>query len=121
MTEHDLQEYANIACLYLNIEPIRVQVKGGINSGRARIKTRTITIPAWTFKVAPEYAVYYTLHEIAHFKFLGHKAAFKEVEQSLCKMAGISLEYAKAYPKAIYANGQRIDCSSKEIRKLAAN
>lgn len=116
MTEYDLQEYADIACLYLAMPSIPIQVKGGIRAGRARVKTRKITIPAWATKLSPHYAIYYVLHEVAHFRFRGHGIAFKEHEQSLCKMAGITIDYAKAYPKKLYYNGQLVYNSREKER-----
>ncbi len=104
MTKDDLQEYADIACLYLNIEPVKVHLKD-TQCGRAHLRTRSLTIPAWALTRAKEFTIYYVCHEVSHFKYPNHGLQFKQTEQYLCNLAGIKIVYSRAYPKALYADG----------------
>jgi hypothetical protein len=113
------QRIADIACDYFGIEPIKVYVRNTF-SGRARIGTRKITIPVWAKSEGLNYLRYYVVHEVAHFAtwdFEGtckHDADFKVYEQcALEDLWNITIEYAKAYPKRMYANGRKIHDTEK--------
>jgi predicted metal-dependent hydrolase len=117
MEEGDLQEVAAKACEHLGIPTVRIVVKGGALRGRAKIKKNIATVPAWALKLHPGYAVYYTLHELSHFKVWRHGPAFQEVEQELCGQFEILLKYRRVFPDAINWKGEHISCTKKDIRR----
>jgi predicted metal-dependent hydrolase len=73
-----------------------------------------ITIPTWILKESEQFQTYYVIHEVCHFIYLGHGPLFKEVERKMCKRWDIEIEYAKAYPKKLYANGQMVYNSKRK-------
>ncbi len=78
------------------------QVRGG---GRARYRTRKITIPVWVLDRAEEYQIYYVIHELSHFinydknNGYGHNEDLKRIEQRILKEYNITIIYSRAYPK----------------------
>jgi hypothetical protein len=83
--------------------------------GRANIKLKRFTIPlTQQARYGNDYMMYYVIHEFTHcLGFHKHDNKFKLKEQSLCNLFGYKLEYAKAYPKTIYANGKIVYKSKK--------
>lgn len=75
--------------------------------GRANIDNGKFSIPLHAFTKGETYLHYYVIHEFTH--CLGcwnHGSDFKRVEGQLLKLFGIEIEYKKAYPKKLYANGE---------------
>jgi predicted metal-dependent hydrolase len=59
--------------------------------------------------ISEEYAIYYIVHEVCHFKHTnerGHGKEFKSTERKALDSWGIEIEYSRAYPKKLYHNGQ---------------
>jgi len=110
----ELQELANYMIAEESLKPIDIQLKL-VRCGRARYKTRKITIPTWAKDRGIEYLYYYLIHEVTHFICIdrgihcGHGRSFKEIEQKWLKEFGIIPIYAKAYPKGLQnLNGDTI-------------
>lgn len=105
-TEQDLR-----ACLDLLNERegtvFRMEMCRG-DRGKARIGQGWFTIPPHVFKYDWAYGVAYVCHEFAHLLKGrgGHGPDFQKIEDRLCALFGLSVERAKAYPRAILANGQ---------------
>ena len=77
--------------------------------GRANLVLHRFTVPQHTFTKGETYLFYYVIHEFTH--CLGnpkHDSDFKRKEKQLLRLFGISIDYARAYPRALYANGQRV-------------
>ena len=84
-----------------------------VGRGRANWKTNSITIPQWSIETGDSYALYYAIHELAHYfggRLGGHSAMFQKIEDELLSIWGLSIKRAKAYPKALFANGQPQPC-----------
>ncbi len=79
--------------------------------GRANLRHTHFTMPEHTIngKFPIEYTLYYVIHEFTHcLGYSEHGSEFKRHERQLLDIFGIKIEYARAYPKALYANGQRV-------------
>jgi len=79
------------------------------NGGQANLKLARFTIPQHAFTKGETYLLYYVIHEFTH--CLGnrsHNSMFKRKERELLQLFGISIDYAKAYPRALYANGEKV-------------
>jgi hypothetical protein len=78
--------------------------------GRANIDLQRFTIPLWAAKKGITYLYYYVIHEFTHCfgQYCGHGAGFKACERGILGEYGITIDYARAYPKALYANGERV-------------
>lgn len=78
------------------------------NRGRAKL-AGNFTVPVHAINKNNEtYLFYYVVHEFTH--CLGnhtHDASFKSKERELLNLFNISIDYAKAYPRTLYANGQQ--------------
>ncbi len=88
--------------------------------GRANIKLNHFTVPIFAFNKGAEFSQYYVIHEYTHImgKHYNHDSAFKRLEQILLSLFDLTLDYAKAYPKAIYANGQKV-YERKNLQRIA--
>ena len=76
--------------------------------GMARFRQQYFSLPDYLFSGYPEqYIIYYTIHEYTHCLLMtgAHNPFFKNKESELLKEFGIEIEYARAYPKRLYANG----------------
>ena len=80
------------------------------NKGRANIIAKRFTIPQHALDKGETYLHYYVIHEFTHCLgfFDEHNLAFKRKEQTLLAMFGISIDYAKSYPRALYCNGEKV-------------
>lgn len=79
--------------------------------GRANLRLKRFTIPLTGSHVSCgiDWLLYYVIHEFTHcLGYSSHNETFKTQEQTLCKLFGYELEYKRAYPKAIYCNGQAV-------------
>ena len=101
------QELSNLICESEKINPIEIQIKN-TNCGRARVRTRKITIPLWIYKNSIEFVWYYVIHEVCHFIMYdnnmpkaGHNEVFKAKEKIILKDYGMIPIYARAYPKEL--------------------
>jgi len=103
----ELQGLADYIIREENLKPITIQVKNILRCGRARYRTRKITIPLWASDRGIEYLYYYLIHEVTHFVCLdrgiycGHGKTFKEIESKWLKEFGLLPIYAKAYAKGL--------------------
>jgi hypothetical protein len=79
-------------------------------AGRANLEKKQFTIPLTAqAHFGLDYMMYYVIHEFTHcLGYHNHRTSFKHKEQQLCELFGYKLEYKKAYPRRIYANGQII-------------
>lgn len=101
-----------ISCLDLLNETMRKKVTltfVNANRGHARLSTQHITIPRHAFGRGETYLLYYVIHEFTHIytSDCRHDAKFKNAEKRLLAMFGYEIEYARAYPKTLYANGEK--------------
>lgn len=112
MTELDMQSVLDVTReKFISEFPVRpiIKLKNVRRNGRANWKSNSITIPAWVAKYGENYSIYYILHELTHYykgSLGGHGPLFKEIENKLLSVWGISIIRAKAYPKTLFANGQ---------------
>lgn len=110
MDTPDLQAVADITAeeIGLSTRP-KIEVKD-TQCGRARPKTNKITIPLWATKRIEEFVIYYTVHEVCHFKGgMKHTPRLKKLEQGVLKQWDIMITYAKAYPKMLCSmNGKKL-------------
>lgn len=111
MDTNELEQYAqaisNDITSRRNIKPITIQVKN-IQRGHARIRTRSASIPKWSYSSHNlEHFTYYVIHEVTHF-ITGyyHDNEFKKVEIYELSLWNLTIEYNRAYPHKLYANGQ---------------
>ena len=111
MDRKDYQTIADLTSEALKIPCIQVRIKN-VLGGRAN--KNYITLPKWLEKYDEEYQTYYVVHEVCHYLrhtikgMRGHNAIFQKYEDEALELWGIKIERAKAYPKALYANGKRI-------------
>lgn len=105
-TLNELQELSNYLTKKRKITSITIQFKE-VRKGRARIKSRKITIPKGAERQGLEFLYYYLIHEVCHFICydlnLGynHDKGFKTIEQEELKEFNLIPIYAKAYPKEL--------------------
>lgn len=104
---NECKAIAKIAADILEIEPPEIQIKQ-VARGRAKINKRTIVIPKWAGDYHEAFWTYYVVHEVCHFRSLGHGPAFKSLEQKVCDYFGIEITYKKAYPKMVKFHGEVI-------------
>lgn len=77
-------------------------------SGRANSRLLRFTVPQHALEKGETYLFYYVIHEFTHcLGYNGHPSEFKCKERQLLKLFGISIDYARAYPRALYASGER--------------
>jgi len=115
LIKKDLTEIGKQIIKENNLSDIEIQFKH-VRRGRARRKTRKITIPIWAITGVKAYGIYYVIHEIVHFiKYdlynLGdyHGELFKKIETSILKKYNIKSIYNKAYAKYLTdLNGNKI-------------
>ena len=75
--------------------------------GRANLKHNRFTVPKHAFDKGETYLFYYVIHEFTHcMGYPNHGKDFKSKEQSFLNLFGIKIDYAKAYPRDLYANGE---------------
>jgi len=78
--------------------------------GMARFRQQYFSLPDYLFSgnYPEQYIIYYTIHEYTHCLLMmgTHNPFFKSKESSDLKEFGIEIEYARAYPKRLYANGE---------------
>ena len=78
-------------------------------AGRANLEHKYFTVPQHTLTRGETYLYYYVIHEFTHcLGYLGHDSTFKRNERQLLKLFDITIDYAKAYPRTLYANGERV-------------
>lgn len=96
---------AKITADMINVETPKVMIKHAVR-GRAKIKQKIIVIPKWAGKHHEAFWTYYVVHEVCHFRQLGHGPEFKKFETMVCDYFGIEITYKRAYPKTIKFNGE---------------
>lgn len=103
----DYQAIVDLTSEALGIPSILVRIKK-VYAGRAN--KNYIALPKFLDKYDEQYQIYYAVHEACHYvnKGMGHKPPFKEIEDRILALWNIKIKRAKAYPKALYANGKRI-------------
>jgi len=112
LNHKELQDMADrlkdYVCKKYGLEDIKIRVKD-IRRGRARIRTRYISIPKWSYENHNiHFFMAYILHELAHIicrDFLlgiNHNEGFKKVETDLLKDFKMKPEYKRAYIKEIW-------------------
>ena len=105
MTEEEAQELL----VYLNTKYIsytQMQIKPG-RCGHAHISQKWFSLPTWVLNLGICYATYYIIHEFIHCEgYHRHDDAFKDKERQMLVEFGVSVIYAKAYPKCLIANGE---------------
>ena len=79
-----------------------------VRAGRAHTDRNYITFPEWVFDRCETYVTWYAVHETIHFLNIsdGHNARFKQNERHALSMWGITIDYARAYAKRLYHNGE---------------
>jgi len=77
--------------------------------GRANLIKQQFTVPQFALKRGETYLHYYVIHEFTHcIGYRYHDSVFKAHERQLLALFGIKIDYARAYPKALYANGEQV-------------
>lgn len=115
MIQEELQAIADLTVEYFKIEKVKVELKL-VNGGRARIKTRKITIPIFAVDNGEAYYTYYVVHEVAHFLSRTHNDWFKKLETEGLRQWGIKPKYARAYAKELLSlNGETL-YKRKEVK-----
>jgi predicted metal-dependent hydrolase len=86
---------------------VRLSVKD-IKQGHAYFATRHATIPNWAYTYyGLEHFTYYVIHEVCHFiSSSKHDADFKRTERRELKLWGMEIQYLRAYPQRLTANGK---------------
>lgn len=103
------EELTEFYCKKYKIKPINIKVKFLKSNGRARYRTRFISIPVWSFEQGGwDYFTGYVLHELIHFirydtvRDNTHGYYFRALERKLLKEWGlVPKEYKKAYYKRL--------------------
>ena len=106
MTEADLQAVAD---LVLEREGSGRRVRVRITTtrrGHAYIDKGELTVPIWALAQGDDFAIYYTIHEVAHFYHYGHGDAYKRVEDRLLSHWELSIGRKKHYPRTMYSKGE---------------
>ena len=123
------EEIVNLYISKYKLEPINIRVKNLQGAGRARYRTRFLSVPTWSYKQGGmEYFTAYTIHEVVHFimhdihNYKGnHGKKFREMEILLLKEHNIvPLEYKKAYYQRMEdVNGKLLwlDTKAKRIKE----
>src|SRR5689334_18020766 len=76
----------------------RVELRTLKRGGRANWTSQTISIPEWATKFGETYLIYYVLHELTHYyngRLGGHGPKFREIENKLLSLWGITIRRAK--------------------------
>lgn len=107
MGQKECERIAQITANLLGIEPPEIQIKHRVR-GRAKIKKRLAIIPKWAGDYHEAYWTYYVIHEVCHFRQLGHGPDFKFLEQTVCRHFEIEITYKRAYPKTLKFKGELI-------------
>jgi len=80
--------------------------------GHAKVNFNWFSVPVHAIngKQAVEYTWYYVVHEFVHinFRIHNHDSKFKTHEKKLLRLFGLDIKYARAYPRALYANGNKV-------------
>ena len=78
--------------------------------GKANLKKAHFTIPRHALAEGEAYTLYYVIHEFTHClgHYKGHDNTFKRKERTVLNLLGMSIDYARAYPKALYVNGEKV-------------
>ena len=108
LTKADLQAVAELvseADRYPWI--VRVEVRD-IKAGYSRHNTQTIVVPKWALLRSDDYAIYYTIHELAHIivGVHGHGVKYKRTEDRLLKHWELAIDRKRVYPRTLYSRGQ---------------
>jgi len=108
MNREDYQTIVDLTSEALGILSIPVRIKN-VRAGRAN--KNYITLPKWLDHYDEQYQIYYAVHETCHYGYYpkGHNLSFKTSEDKALALWDIKIERHKAYPKALYANGKRIE------------
>lgn len=111
MNRKDYQVIVDLTSEALRISSIPVRIKK-VYGGRAN--KNYITLPKWLEEYDEQYQIYYAVHETCHYLrysikgIYRHNSLFKSYENEALALWGIKIIRKKAYPKTLYANGQRI-------------
>jgi len=107
----DLQAVADLI-LEKDNYPNRVMVEVRlIKAGYSRRKQHKVVIPFWALKRGDDYAIYYTIHEIAHIvspPLSSHGTRYKQVEDRLLGYWEFMVKRKKVYPRTLYSRGQMV-------------
>jgi len=122
LTLQDYQQIIKKTAEHFGVyKEVVVRVKDIKRGGRAHWRVRdgklllSITLPKWLEEYDDEYAKYYAVHEICHliekalFRASSHEERFKRIEDEALALWGLKIKRAKAYPKELYFNGQRVE------------
>ncbi len=106
LTRSELTKY------YIGVPKVTLKLKD-TQKGTTHFTKGYFTIPLWAVNEGEEFTTYYVVHEFCHFVARnegsrGHDGIFKSVERRALKLWGMDIEYKKAYPRALYANGMKV-------------
>ena len=129
LTEGDLQ-----AVVDLVLEKEQSRIKGHlINHITVRVKpvlrgkadpySLLVVVPLWALARSDDYAIYYTIHEVAHIlsPHRGHGSGYKEVEDLLLSFWEMSIKRKRAYPRTVSAKGDVVYTSPKKADPFSWN
>ena len=85
-------------------------------AGHAR--DRHFIMPIHVFDKGETYLFYYVIHEFTHcLGYARHDSDFKRSERRLLNLFDIDIDYARAYPRALYANGEKV-YQKKTVKRI---
>jgi len=90
------------------------------NRGTAKLTRNTFTVPIHAINKGDTYLFYYVIHEFTHCLGYGHlhDDNFKWKEKQLLDLFDIQIDYARAYPRALYANGEVVYSKTPSKRMI---
>jgi hypothetical protein len=111
MTSQDYRTIIDLTAKHFKIDlsnvALRIKKVAGGRAGH-----NYITLPQWLEEYDENYRIYYAVHEVCH-HIVGierwHDQVFREVEDKALALWGLKIIRSKAYPKELYANGQKIN------------
>jgi len=112
-----LTEACSWTSLYKNKIKPSIEVRPN-RRGRYRPYKNLVVIPQWAINTYGEhYLIYYIVHELCHVFYMGHDTFFKGAEQEVLEYFGITIQYAKAYPKILAYNDKIFYTRPKNISR----
>jgi len=110
MTIQDYRTIIDLTAEHFRIDlsniVLKIKVRSCGSAGRSYI-----TLPQWLEEYDENYRIYYAVHEACHHITglgCGHSWMFRKVEDEALALWGLEIERKKAYPKELYANGQKV-------------
>jgi len=111
MTAQDYRTIIDLTAEHFRIDLSTIALRIKKIKGGGRAGYNYITLPEWLEKYDENYRIYYAVHEACHYITgfrRGHDWMFRKVEDKALALWGLEIIRKKAYPKALFANGQEV-------------